>query len=332
MVKAKKNFLFNLSDTNPYDTDRPSPIAPNIFFHETYDQLIYPLFKTSKDSVFGLKFARNCPFQPSHPDLKPSSPRDYSVPDTSNPKLAKQIRQEVQTPTTFLIGQTYEPFAPFAQTRLNALQVGKALACQGFKIWFKTRVFFDLEIFESLLYFEEKVQLLIPLNTLNERISQILEPFSPSPIARIQQLETLKNLGIPFEPCIDSLIPGLNDTKANLMPLLQRLVEKNVSRATISYLHYPQNLAFNLSKKISSLQPCWNSGLDRTISGFGPRRLIELNYRKSKYAEIMAWGKQVGINLLVDEISNPDMSRKPQSFCHNSTSNLKERYLSLSHR
>lgn len=331
MVQARKPFLFNLPEPKVRENKTPTP--PDIFFHETYDQLIYPLFETSKDSVFGINFARNCPFQPSHPELNASAfPLGYSIPDTSNIKLAKQIRHGLQTPTTFLIGQTYEPFAPFAQTRSKALQMGKSLACQGFKIWFQTRAVLDLKIFESLLYFEEKVQLLVPLHTLNESMSQILEPFSPSPIARIKQLDTLKNLGIPFEPCIDSLIPGFNDTKANLLPLLHRLAEKNVTRATISYMHYPQNLAINSSKTTSGLQPCWKTGIDLTITGFGARRLIEPGYRKSKYSEIMAWGKQVGINLFVDKITNPDLSRKMQSLHQNTSSNLKERYLALSSR
>ena len=44
----------------------------------------------------------------------------------------------------------------------------------------------------------------------------------------------------------------------------------------------------------------------------------------------MTWGKQVGIQIVVDGIANPDFARRSPPEAYSVTSNLKERYLALS--
>lgn len=74
----------------------------------------------------------------------------------------------------------------------------------------------------------------------------------------------------------------------------------------------------------------WSAGIEFEFAGLGTRKLLNSSYRKAKYAEIMAWGKEFGIKIVVDGIANPDLARKflPDTQCI--TSNLKERYLALS--
>ena len=74
----------------------------------------------------------------------------------------------------------------------------------------------------------------------------------------------------------------------------------------------------------------WSAGFDFEFAGLGVRKLLNASYRKAKYAEIMTWGKELGIKIVVDGIANPDLARKSPPDTQTITSNLKERYLALS--
>jgi len=257
---------------------------------------------------------------------------DYSLPRDAEQKTGWEIEFSKTLPDAILIGQNYEPFSSFEKTRTLAIGLGKFLANQGFKIWYQTRAALDLELFETLLYLEESVQLLLPFHTLNDRIAKLIEPFCPAPNTRLKQVETLKNLGIPFEICLDSLIPGINDSKANLFPLLETLAEKGIKRTTVSYMHLPIGFRSNLNKQKQQMFSMWSAGVDFEFAGLGFRKLLNASYRKAKYAEIMAWGKDVGIKIVVDGIANPDLAPKSLPDTQIITSNLKERYLALSNK
>lgn len=74
----------------------------------------------------------------------------------------------------------------------------------------------------------------------------------------------------------------------------------------------------------------WEAGVDFEFPDLRTRKILNPNYRKTKYSEIMTWGKQVGIQIVVDGIANPDFARRATSEASSVTSNLKERYLALS--
>jgi len=326
MVQAKKH-----SSSNLYELRSNSPKLPEIRIHDNSERSLYHLFDTSKESIYGINLAKNCPFQPSHPGLNTNFQMlDYSLPRDAELKTGSELKFSKTVPDAILIGQNYEPFSSFEKTRTLAIGFGKFLASQGFKIWYQTRATLDLELFETLLYLEENVQLLLPFHTLNDRIAKLIEPFCPAPNTRLKQIETLKNLGIPFEICLDSLIPGINDSKANLFPLLESLAEKGIKRTTVSYMHLPTGYRSNLNKQKQQMFSMWSSGIDFEFAGLGIRKLLNASYRKAKYAEIMAWGKELGIKIVVDGIANPDLVRKSLPDIQSITSNLKERYLALS--
>lgn len=325
MVKSRKT-----NSTFLYEPTIQFQKLPDVGIHDNSEQSLYHLVDTTKESIFGINLAKNCPFQPSHPALNNDFHTfDYSLPRQVEQKLVLELKFCKTTPDAILIGQNCEPFGPFEKTRSLAIGLGKFLVNQGFKVWFQTRSSLDLELFETLLYLEEKVQLLLPFHTLNDRIAKLIEPFSPSPVSRLKQLETLKNLGIPFEVCLDSLIPGINDSKTNLWPLLESLAEKGIKRSTISYMNLQSGIQPHRIKQNPKLFSLWRTGVDFELAGLGNRKLINSNYRKAKYAEIMAWGKELGINIAVNSIANPDLARKSTPNIQNITSNLKARYLAL---
>ncbi|MEN9672861.1 MAG: hypothetical protein RL553_1126, partial [Planctomycetota bacterium] len=106
--------------------------------------------------------------------------------------------------------------------------------------------------------------------------------------------------------------------------------EKGIKRATVSYMHLPTGFRSNLNKQKQQMFSMWSAGIEFEFACLGTRKLLNSSYRKAKYAEIMAWGKEFGIKIVVDGIANPDLARKslPDTQCI--TSNLKERYLALS--
>ena len=326
MVKVRKNNFVGFKELKI-----ELPKLPEIRIHDSLDRCLYHLFDTAKESIFGINFAKNCPFQPTHPALNIDFQKlDYSLPRQIEQKVGWDIESSKTIPDSILIGQNYEPFGSFERTRTPAIALGRFLVQKGFKIWYQTRACLDLELFETMLYLEEKVQLLLPFHTLNDRIAKLIEPFSPAPILRLKQLETLKNLGIPFEVCLDSLIPGINDSRANLLPLLEHLADKGIKRTTVSYMNLQTGILPVPTKQNIQLFSMWASGMEFEFPGLGKRKLLNSNYRKAKYSEIIALGKQVGIHIVVDGISNPDLVRKSTADIQNITSNLKERYLALS--
>ena len=325
MVKFKKGISLQFF-TAGSGFEKP----PEVRTQNLMDQILFHVLDTSRSKIYGINLTKNCPFQPFHPEFKPDFELlDYILSENIEAKAMKETQAIEAKQTSILIGQTFEPFAPCEKIKRSAISLGKQLIEKGFKIWFQTRAVLDLELFENLLYMEEKVQLLLPFNTLSDRIAKSIEPFSPSPSNRLKQLDTLKNLGIPFEVSIDSLIPGLNDSKSNLFPLLESLANKGIKRTTISYIHLKtKDLLF--STKQNSKITRWFEGNDYNLNGSEKIRLVTPGYRKSKYAEIISWGKQLGMDIMVDGYANPDMARNSITPNQNNYVNLKERYLALS--
>ena len=95
-------------------------------------------------------------------------------------------------------------------------------------------------------------------------------------------------------------------------------------------MHLPTGYRSNLNKQKQQMFSMWSAGIDFEFAGLGIRKLLNASYRKVKYAEIMAWGKELGIKIVVDGIANPDLVRKSLPDIQIITSNLKERYLALS--
>jgi hypothetical protein len=87
MVQVKK-----YSSSNLYELRSNFPKLPEIRFHDNSERNLYHLFDTSKESIFGINLAKNCPFQPSHPSLNTNFQMlDYSLPQDAEQKTGWEI-------------------------------------------------------------------------------------------------------------------------------------------------------------------------------------------------------------------------------------------------
>ena len=116
MVQVKK-----YSSSNLYELRSDFPKLPEIRIHDNSERSLYHLFDTSKESIFGINLAKNCPFQPSHPGLNTNFQMlDYSLPRDAEQKTGWEIEFSKTLPDAILIGQNYEPFSSFEKTRTLA--------------------------------------------------------------------------------------------------------------------------------------------------------------------------------------------------------------------
>ncbi|MEM2813878.1 MAG: radical SAM protein [Candidatus Methanomethylicia archaeon] len=82
----------------------------------------------------------------------------------------------------------------------------------------------------------------ITITTLNISSAHRLEPYAPSPIARLEALKVLCKAGIPCSVRIDPIIPGINDDFNGIVEIVSRVAEIGVKHVVSStYKAKPDN-------------------------------------------------------------------------------------------
>ena len=72
----------------------------------------------------------------------------------------------------------------------------------------------------------------VTITTLNEDDARLIEPYAPSPAARIETVEALVDKGIAVAARIDPVIPGFNDNSEELVKTLASIGVKHVTSST----------------------------------------------------------------------------------------------------
>lgn len=148
-------------------------------------------------------------------------------PDPSNPAVLPWLRRALFRKEPVSLGADgADPYSPaqgvFVRSLLQAL-----LQAEGLEISITTRsprVLQDLSLLTELDQ-RHTVQVDVPMPTVDLELAQQIEPREPAPAARLWAISQLSAEGIATRVLVKPLLPGVNDSEAELRALFQAALE-----------------------------------------------------------------------------------------------------------
>jgi len=226
--------------------------------------------------------------------------------------LAAELKQG--RPRAVYLSPAADPFPPLAAVQAEAARIIAVLAEHGVEAWVMTRGFMRPSAMAVLAAHRAFVQVTVGLTTLDRTLQRRLEPLTASPSLRLRQLAQLFQLGIRAQAALEPLIPGLTDTRDNLLPVLEALAGAGVRHVTAGYLFLRSGIRDNLLPVLETLG-CEEMVLDAYAAGpllaigqLAPATYLPKARRQRGYAHLMSLASQFGIQVRVSELTNPDFA------------------------
>jgi DNA repair photolyase len=284
-----------------------------------------PLSDLVEGEVCGLNLLTGCPQQCTFCYVRayPGYPGDDAVYLYQNAaeRARDELRERQRLPRAVYLCPSTDPFPPLAAVQDQACRVLEVLAEFGVEAWFMTRGFIRPFALEVLARHRDRVRVTIGITTMDNRLRRVLEPLAAPPRLRLKQLAQLRRLGIATQVAVEPLLPGLTDTRENLVPLLDALAAAGVERLTTSYLYLRQGIQENLVRELGPLgwaEPileAYTRGPVLPMGSIAAARHLPRAYRQQGYALLMALAASRGITVSVSGLTNPDFKppRQPAS-------------------
>jgi len=234
-------------------------------------------------------------------------------------RLTEELLDLPRRPSAVFVSPTTDPFPPLQEIQYETGRIVEVLARYGIDVWLMTRGFIRPAVLDTLRRHAERVKVTVALTTLERSRQRMLEPLTAPPRLRLKTMCSLREAGIACNAALEPLIPGVTDTRENLMPVLEALALAGVRQVTVGYLVLHQRIEQHLQ---SVLRP---HGLDtmvleeyargpilRTERGLSGRYLPR-SRRQHGYAALMAMAAGVGLRVTVNALTNPDFTSGPHA-------------------
>jgi DNA repair photolyase len=231
-------------------------------------------------------------------------------------RTAEQLDQELSArrpkPRSVRVCPSADPFPPIAEVQAEAARVVDVLARHGVEAWLMTRGYIRPSVLQVLAAHPTRVRVTVAMSTLDRKLQRVLEPLTAPPCLRLRQIAALRRLGIGVQVALEPLVPGLTDTRANLLAVLQELAAAGIGHVTASYLVLRSGSRDNL---IRSLEPhgwealvldAFAEGPVLQADGIQATRYLPKARRQRGYAALMALAADFGITVCVSRAGNPD--------------------------
>jgi DNA repair photolyase len=232
-------------------------------------------------------------------------------------QLDKELSARQQKPRSVYVCPSTDPFPPLAEVQADAARVVAVLADHGVEAWLMTRGYIRPSVLEVLAAHHDHVRVTVGLTTVDRTLQRVLEPLAAPPRLRLRQIAALRQRGIAVQVALEPLMPGLTDTRANLLAVLQALASAGVGHVTASYLFLRSGIRDNL---VQALQPhgwealvldAFAGGPVLQAGGLQPARYLPKTRRQRGYAALMALAADFGITVSVSRTTNPDFQPAP---------------------
>jgi DNA repair photolyase len=138
------------------------------------------------------------------------------------------------------------------------------------------------------------------------------EPGTPTPEERLENIRQLVQAGIRPEVRIDPIIPFVTDTEARIRELIERLLESQVKRVTLSYLHLRPAILRQLTEELSPVHRRLVESLFRNrewkeVGSSSQTKLLPKAIRERGYLRIKRVAEEAGIEAVICQCKNPDL-------------------------
>lgn len=227
-------------------------------------------------------------------------------------RLEDELRSRRHKPRAVYLCPSTDPFPPLAEVQAEAARVIEVLACHEVDAWVMTRGYIRPSALRVLAARRERVRVTMGLTTLNRELQRVLEPLAAPPRLRLRQIVALRKLGVAVHVALEPLVPGLTDTRDNLVEVLDALKAIGVRHVTAGYMFLRQRIRDNL---VRDLAP---HGWDRPVldafaggpvleaGSIAAARYLPRAKRQRQYASLMALAAERGISVRLCGVTNPD--------------------------
>ncbi len=231
--------------------------------------------------------------------------------------LAAELAKRTILPRAVVISPSCDPFAPSLLIQEETLSVVRVLAEHGIESWLMTRGLIRPKILQGLATYRNKVRIRVAMTTADRQLQRSIEPLTAPPRLRMRQLRTLRAMGIRVDLAIEPLLPGVTDTRENLLPLLSSLAESGIDSVSVGYAFMRSGIRNNIEKaveaagvEVEEIDQAYQKGPILTSGLIAAARYLPRVKRERSYAAIIAMGEELGIHVSVCGTTNPDFHRR----------------------
>jgi DNA repair photolyase len=294
------------------------PSLPAVELVNQPGQLLHPGPVARQMDVMALEFISGCghacPFCPTRIAGDGKALDRILMAASTSERLTEELLDLLRRPSAVFVSPTTDPFPPIQEIQHETGRVVEVLARHGIDIWLMTRGFIRPAVMEVLRRHAQRVKVTVALTTMDRSGQRLLEPLTAPPRMRLKMIYALREAGIACNASLEPLIPGVTDTRENLMPVLEALALAGVRQVTVGYMVLHQRAEQHLQ---SILRP---QGLDTMVmeeyargpllrSDRGPLgRYLPRSRRQHGYAALMAMGAGLGLRVTINALTNPDFT------------------------
>jgi DNA repair photolyase len=226
--------------------------------------------------------------------------------------LEEELSRKRVIPQWVILNTSSDCFQPHPDILHITDEVIQILLDRGIGISFLTKGIVPERFFDLFAEFPGKILAQIGLVSLSERYWKGYEPHTPSPEQRIENIRTLKKVGVSPEIRIDPIIPFVTDTVGEVEALFTRLEALGVKKVTLSYLHLRPAIQQQLMKELSPLhqtiiESCFRTQEWKTVGSSSKTKLLPRPIRERGYERIREIAERFGITALICQCKNPDL-------------------------
>jgi DNA repair photolyase len=228
-------------------------------------------------------------------------------------RLQEELRELPKRPRAVFISPWSDPFPPLNEVQRESTRLVEVLAHAGVESWLMTRGYIRPTAKSVLALHADRVKVTVALTTTNRVLQRLLEPLTASPSLRLRMVRDLRRAGVGCQVALEPLVPGVTDTRENLLPLLEALADAGINRLTVGYLYLRPSIEATLQEV---LQPRGLDGLaldefaqGRTLGkGRAAVCYLSRSRRQHGYAAVMALAAGFGISVGINPLTNPDFT------------------------
>jgi DNA repair photolyase len=302
----------------------PGPRLPKITWKVRRGPLLHANPLSDDPSVLSLNIAQGCMHRCTFCSIRGHASyrgdEEIQLYANSAKLLEVELAKRSILPRAVVISPSCDPFAPSLLIQEETLSIVRVLAKHGIESWLMTRGIIRPKILHGLLGFKDKVRLRIAMTTGERQLQRSIEPLTAPPPLRMRQLRKLRKEGIRVDVAIEPLLPGVTDTRDNLLPLLRSLADAGIESVSVGYAFMRAGIRANLENAVEAvgadiedIDAEYQKGPILTSGLIAAARYLPRIRRERNYASIIAWGEELGIRVSVCSTTNPDFHRPATS-------------------
>ena len=229
-------------------------------------------------------------------------------------KLENELARKRKTPTFVYFSPSCDAFQPVKQVLDSAYSLMELLLNKGIGVRFLTKGSIPNKFIKLFKSHSNIVQAHIGITTLSRQLQKLIEPHAATPNARLNNINSLTEIGILPEIKLDPLIPGLTDSADNLGPLFRTLGGSGIKSVGLNYLflrpiiHKNIRNALKQTNALKKISQAFYDNIDLKLLASKSRiKALNLQLRHKKYKDISLLARRYGIKTYVCGYKNPDI-------------------------